>query len=81
MNFVIVKTGSKVAGQGDAVVTEVAQPCPGLRVIETEGPHRWVEVQRNQSIRPPSHSNQICHPTTITQQSGTVGHPTLIFTK
>lgn len=72
VGLVVVETRRQVFRHGDALSAVVAEPGAGLRVVEAERPFRGVEMQRNESIRPPPYSHQISHGSTITRNVGPV---------
>lgn len=55
VNRVIVEAFGEVAGDRDALATEIAQSRATRRPIEGETP-RVVEVQRNEGFRPVPHA-------------------------
>jgi len=74
VDLVVVEAGGEMTRHADPVRREIAQTCSRPGVVKCERPLRRVEVESNERFRPPPHSNQICHPTTITQRMPAARH-------
>jgi hypothetical protein len=65
VDFVILIPAREITRHRDALLVEVAEPGPGLRVVKAERPDGGVEMKRNERLRPRSHPVQISHETTL----------------